>query len=212
MSTHRSQTEFPADIRRETLETIRELTAAGETDGMGGGVPMERLAEEIDLGRRSIKHHLTILREENKVQKVSGRCSDFVRPSYLPTEEGADTNGDREVRADGGPIETYDEIDTDAAEAALDSVADEDVVVRGSLEGHSDIWITIDPADPDRFLTVNPDGGTIDSGTLFQTRLLLKQRDRLVVVRSDSAPGAVQDAIEGRPIGQQGIADFGGDS
>lgn len=96
-----------AESRQEILETIRDLTAAGETDDMGGGVPMKRLVDEVDSTRGSIKGHLTTLREEGKVKKVNGRVVTHVRPSYLPVEEvdsEKSESRDRELRADGGTV------------------------------------------------------------------------------------------------------------
>ncbi|QCC57273.1 hypothetical protein [Natrinema thermotolerans] len=95
-----TQIETGRERREELYETIVELTAKGETDAAGGGVPMARLSEELGTDRSAIKTHVLTLREQDRIKQVHGRGRAspdgpvIVRASYLPADDG--------LRADGG--------------------------------------------------------------------------------------------------------------
>ncbi|WP_435551940.1 hypothetical protein [Natrinema sp. CGMCC1.2065] len=76
----------PPEAREATLEAIRELAAAGETDGANGGVATQTIAGEIDRGRKAVAKYCRRLREEEKIRRVHGLGPNGPRPSWLPVD------------------------------------------------------------------------------------------------------------------------------
>ncbi|QCW05304.1 hypothetical protein [Natrinema pallidum] len=96
-----TQIERGRKMRERIYATITQLTAAGETDAAGGGVPMARLTDDLGATRGQINTHLQTLRDQGKVEKIYGRgrpAEDrppVVRASYRPAD-------DPEIVTDGG--------------------------------------------------------------------------------------------------------------
>ncbi len=81
----------------DLLETIADLTDAGETIAGNGGVLAECIAAELPFTAKTVAKHCSDLAAEGHLETAWGFHEGQQRKSYLPA--AAD---EREIRADGG--------------------------------------------------------------------------------------------------------------
>ena len=78
----------PPEAREATFEAVQKLADAGETDKAQGGVPTNKISEEVGRGRKSVSKHCNDLLEEGKLRRVIGVGPHGPRPSWLPADGG----------------------------------------------------------------------------------------------------------------------------